>query len=191
MFLFLIKNFKDAVFPQLFRSSANTQLFRSSAETQVLCRLADTQLLCSFYAALKIRSFSVAFTQTCIKATEMQVFRSLYASCAQKPEVLAPTDKLNYFCNTLHKSCRKAGFSAAFPHLCVKASQKPAFPQPCVSFYAAFTQVPIPPAFAKLLRSFFPQLLSCAKAAEKLVFFRKGMINLPGFFCSLFRKSKY
>ena len=62
----------------------------------------------------------------------------------------------------------KAGFSAGL----FKAALKLAFLQLCrkASFSTANTQVPIPPAFAKLLRSFE----SCAKAVEKLGYFRKG-----------------
>ena len=86
-FLFYFKNFKDAVFPQLFCSSANMQLFRSSAETQVFCNFYADLRIRSFSAALQIRSFSVAFPQTCVKAAETQVFHSFYAQLFRRQKL--------------------------------------------------------------------------------------------------------
>ena len=61
---------------------------------------------------------------------------------------------------------------------------KPAFLQLCVkaAFLQLNTQVPIPLAFTKLLRSF----ASCAEAVEKLVIFRKGIV-----LNTLHRRHKY
>ena len=75
----------------------------------------------------------------------------------------------------LRYSCDKAGFSAGL----FKAALKLAFLQLCgkASFSTANTQVPILPAFAKLLRSFE----SCGKAVEKLDYFHKGYLPSPSY----------
>ena len=131
----------------------------------------ETQVLRSFYAGLRKSCRNAAFTQVCVKAVETQLLCSFYAglrkSCMQKLRksrrylhlrnccVSAAFAHDDYFYEALRKSFVKAGFSAAL--------RKSRLFRRC--------------QYRRLLRSFceaFLQLLSCAEAAEKLAFFRKG-----------------
>ena len=109
-------------------------------------KLAFLQLLRSSEAAEKLRKSFVKAggIGTCGKA-------GFYAG-------LLKSRLLRSFYATLRKSCRKAGFYEAFTQSFFKIVM---MSKSCGN--AAITQVPIPPAFAKLLHAAFMQ--TCVKAA--------------------------
>ena len=115
-------------------------------------KLAFLQLLRSSEAAENLRKSFVKAggIGTCGKA-------GFYAG-------LQKSGLLRSFYATLRKSCRKASFSTAFTQSFVKTVM---MSKSCGN--AAITQVPIPPAFAKLLHAAFTQ--TCVKAAENLRFY--------------------
>ena len=129
-FLSLSKNVKDAAFLLKGRFYA--------AFTQTCVKAVETQVLRSCYAGLRKSCRNAAFTQVCVKAVETQLLRSFYAglrkSCMQKLRksrrywhlrnccVSAAFAHHDFSYEALRKSCRKAGYSAAFPQSCIKAS---------------------------------------------------------------------